>query len=99
MIVPTNQATGTTSAASTDDDNDDASITSGGVNTCPEDGSFTIAANAASDLDGCYQDTGNTGVVSYTVSGMLTSSGIVVSSVKFEATGDVSGLEIMKICV
>ena len=99
MTAPTNQATGTTSAASTNDDNDDESVTSSGVNTCPGDGSFTIAANAAPDLNGCYQDTGSTDVVSYTVSGTLTSSGIVVRSVEFEETGDVSGLEIMNILV
>ena len=100
MIVPTDQATGTASAAPTGDHDDDVSITSGDVNTCPGDGSFTIAANAAPDLNGCYQDTGSTDAVSYTVSGTLTTSEIVVLSVEFEDTGDVSRLEIMVIfCV
>ena len=78
-----------------DGDEDDGITTTDVANTCTGDGSFTITANAAPALSGCYLDTGVTaadadGTVAYTVSGTTTVTEIYVISIANDDTGDVS---------
>ena len=57
------------------------------ANTCSGDGSFTITADAAPVLGGCFKDTGVTSeslVETYTVSGTLTQSQVVAIALNID---------------
>lgn len=58
------------------------------ADTCSGDGSFTITANAAPNLDGCFKETGSSTEV-YTVSGTATQSEVAVLALEDEG-GNVS---------
>lgn len=58
------------------------------ADTCSGDGSFTITANAAPNLDGCFKDTGLSTEV-YTVSGTDTQSEVAVLALETDG-GNVS---------
>lgn len=77
-----------------DDGDDDTTPTTSVANTCADDGSFTITANADPALNGCFQDTGATNDVGgagvyYSVSGTMTESEIGVLAFLTD-DGDVS---------
>lgn len=54
------------------------------ADTCSGDGSFTITANAAPNLDGCFKDTGSS-TKAYTVSSTATQNEVVVFAFETEA--------------
>lgn len=62
------------------------------ANTCAGDGSFTITAKAAPELNGCFVDSvfsGAGGKILYTLSGTMNTTEIFVTAVEND-TGDVS---------
>ena len=76
VFAPTNQATGGEPQST--------------ANTCPGDKSFTITANAAPELSGCFIGTTDPdGVFMYTVSGTTTQSKVFVTDLAND-DGDVS---------